>query len=86
MADFVREANLDLVVSFGKQSAVISHDTAHHFTDKQAMHDFLLPIISQKIAEKQPPCVIGKRLSQPKNGNVDFRFMPFFGRFFLMLR
>ncbi|WP_419853091.1 UDP-N-acetylmuramoyl-tripeptide--D-alanyl-D-alanine ligase, partial [Actinobacillus pleuropneumoniae] len=60
VADFVREANLDLVVSFGKQSAVISHDTAHHFTDKQAMHDFLLPIISQKIAEKQPLVLLAK--------------------------
>ena len=60
VADFVREADLDLVVSFGKQSAVISNNTAHHFTDKQAMHDFLLPIILQKMAEKQPLVLLAK--------------------------
>lgn len=60
VADFVCEASVDLVVSFGQQSAVISGDPAHHFTDKQAMHDFLLPIILQKIAEKQPLVLLAK--------------------------
>ncbi|WP_150539865.1 UDP-N-acetylmuramoyl-tripeptide--D-alanyl-D-alanine ligase [Actinobacillus vicugnae] len=60
VADFVNEAKLDLVVSFGKQSAVISRDSAHHFTDKQAMHDFLLAVILQKIAEKQPLVLLAK--------------------------
>lgn len=60
VADFVAVSGIDLVVSFGKESAVISHNPAHHFTDKQAMHDFLLPIISQKIAEKQPLILLAK--------------------------
>lgn len=60
VADFVAASGIDLVVSFGKESAVISHNPAHHFTDKQAMHDFLLPIISQKIAEKQPLVLLAK--------------------------
>lgn len=60
VADFVAASGIDLVVSFGKESAVISQNPAHHFTDKQAMHDFLLPIISQKIAEKQPLVLLAK--------------------------
>ncbi|WP_261787128.1 Mur ligase family protein [[Haemophilus] ducreyi] len=60
VADFVREAELDLVVSFGKESAVISNQSTHHFTDKQAMHNFLMPIIMQKIAEKQPLVLLAK--------------------------
>lgn len=60
VADFVQQAGLDLIVSFGKESAVISANAQHHFTDKQAMSDFLLPIISQKIAEKQPLVLLAK--------------------------
>lgn len=60
VADFVQSAGLDLVVSFGKESAVISNNAAHHFTDKAAMHDFLHTIISQKIAEKQPLVLLAK--------------------------
>ena len=60
VADFAQQAGLDLIVSFGKESAVISANTQHHFTDKQAMSDFLLPIISQKIAEKQPLVLLAK--------------------------
>lgn len=60
VADFVQQAGLDLIVSFGKESAVIGANAQHHFTDKQAMSDFLLPIISQKIAEKQPLVLLAK--------------------------
>ena len=60
VADFAQQAGLDLIVSFGKESAVISANAQHHFTDKQAMSDFLLPIISQKIAEKQPLVLLAK--------------------------
>lgn len=60
VADFAQQAGLDLIVSFGKESAVISANTQHHFTDKQTMSDFLLPIISQKIAEKQPLVLLAK--------------------------
>ena len=60
VADFAQQAGLDLIVSFGKESVVISANAQHHFTDKQAMSDFLLPIISQKIAEKQPLVLLAK--------------------------
>ena len=60
VADFAQQAGLDLIVSFGKESAVISANVQHHFTDKQTMSDFLLPIISQKIAEKQPLVLLAK--------------------------
>lgn len=60
VADFAQQAGLDLIVSFGKESAVISDNSQHHFTDKQTMSDFLLPIISQKIAEKQPLVLLAK--------------------------
>ena len=60
VADFAQQAGLDLIVSFGKESAVISDNAQHHFTDKQTMSNFLLPIISQKIAEKQPLVLLAK--------------------------
>lgn len=60
VADCVAQASLDLVVSFGRESAVISQNPAHHFTDKQAMAAFLLPIILQKIEEKQPLVLLAK--------------------------
>ncbi len=60
VADYAKAANLDLIVSFGKQSTVISGKAEHHFTDKQAMHDFLLPIILQKIEQKQPLVLLAK--------------------------
>ena len=60
VADFAQQAGLDLIISFGKESAVISANEQHHFTDKQTMSDFLLPIISQKIAEKQPLVLLAK--------------------------
>ena len=60
VADFAQQAGLDLIVSFGKESALISANAQHHFTDKQTMSDFLLPIISQKIAEKQPLVLLAK--------------------------
>ena len=60
VADFAQQAGLDLIVSFGKESAVISDNSQHHFTDKQTMSNFLLPIISQKIAEKQPLVLLAK--------------------------
>ena len=60
VADFAQQAGLDLIVSFGKESAVISDNAQHHFTDKQTMSNFLLPIISQKIVEKQPLVLLAK--------------------------
>ncbi|MDP8079145.1 UDP-N-acetylmuramoyl-tripeptide--D-alanyl-D-alanine ligase [Phocoenobacter skyensis] len=60
IADFVKDAKLDLVVSFGKESAVISNNSAHHFTNKQAMSDFLMPVILQKVQQKQPLVLLAK--------------------------
>lgn len=60
VADFVAQAGLDLVVSFGEQSRVISRDVAHHFTDKAKMADFLLSVILQKKAENQPLVLLAK--------------------------
>ncbi|AHG78275.1 UDP-N-acetylmuramoyl-tripeptide--D-alanyl-D-alanine ligase [Mannheimia varigena] len=60
VADFAKQAGLDLIVSFGKESAVISQNTEHHFTDKQQMVAFLMPIILQKIEEKQALVLLAK--------------------------
>ena len=60
VADFVAQANLDLVVSFGKESAVISGDEKHHFTDKTQMADFIQQVILQKMAENQPLVLLAK--------------------------
>lgn len=60
VADFTKQAGLDLIVSFGKESAVISQNAEHHFTDKQQMVAFLIPIILQKIEEKQPLVLLAK--------------------------
>ncbi len=60
VADFVKQAKLDLVVSFGKESEVISGNSAHHFNDKTAMAAFLLPIILQKIEQNQPLVLLAK--------------------------
>ncbi|MDY2946426.1 MAG: cyanophycin synthetase, partial [Mannheimia varigena] len=60
VADFAKQAGLDLIVSFGKESAVISQNAEHHFTDKQQMVAFLMSIILQKIEEKQPLVLLAK--------------------------
>lgn len=60
VADFVAQAGLDLVVSFGKESAVISQNAAHHFTDKAAMAAFVHQVILQKIGENRPLVLLAK--------------------------
>ena len=60
VADFVAQAGLDLVVSFGKESAVISQNEAYHFTDKAAMAEFLTQLILQKKSENQPLVLLAK--------------------------
>ncbi|QLB20426.1 UDP-N-acetylmuramoyl-tripeptide--D-alanyl-D-alanine ligase [Vespertiliibacter pulmonis] len=60
VADFVAQAGLDLVVSFGQESAVISQNSAHHFSNKAQMVDFLYPLILQKIADNQPLVLLVK--------------------------
>lgn len=60
VADTVLASDLDLVVSFGKDSAVISGERAHHFTDKKQLTDFILPIIQQKLANGQQVVLLAK--------------------------
>lgn len=60
VADFAKAADLDLIVSFGNESAVISQQPQYHFTDKQKMLQFLTPIILQKIEQKQPLVLLAK--------------------------
>ncbi|QLB40121.1 UDP-N-acetylmuramoyl-tripeptide--D-alanyl-D-alanine ligase [Mannheimia pernigra] len=60
VADFAQQAELDLIVSFGKESAVISQNPQHHFIDKQQMVGFLMTIILQKIKQKQPLVLLAK--------------------------
>ncbi|QNS15253.1 UDP-N-acetylmuramoyl-tripeptide--D-alanyl-D-alanine ligase [Mannheimia bovis] len=60
VADFAQQAELDLILSFGKESAVVSQNPQHHFTDKQQMVEFLTPIILQKIEQKQPLVLLAK--------------------------
>ncbi|QIW16608.1 UDP-N-acetylmuramoyl-tripeptide--D-alanyl-D-alanine ligase [Pasteurellaceae bacterium RH1A] len=60
VADYVAQAGLDLVVSFGRESTVISANAQHHFTDKAAMADFLKKVILQKIQENQPLVLLAK--------------------------
>ncbi|QTM00654.1 UDP-N-acetylmuramoyl-tripeptide--D-alanyl-D-alanine ligase [Mannheimia sp. ZY171111] len=60
VADFAQQAELDLIVSFGKESAVISQNPQHHFIDKQQMVEFLMTIILQKIEQKQPLVLLAK--------------------------
>lgn len=60
VGDFAASSDLDLIVSFGKESAVISKNPQHHFTDKQRMVEFLIPIILQKIEQKQPLVLLAK--------------------------
>lgn len=48
VADFAQMANLDLVVSFGTQSAVISSACdGVHFSDKTELVNYIIPIIQQ---------------------------------------
>ncbi|AHG85813.1 UDP-N-acetylmuramoyl-tripeptide--D-alanyl-D- alanine ligase [Bibersteinia trehalosi USDA-ARS-USMARC-190] len=60
VANRANAAGLDLIVSFGKESAVISDNPAHHFTDKQAMADFVIQTILQKKAANQPLVLLAK--------------------------
>lgn len=61
VGQYAKEAELDLVCSFGKESAVISEAVfGKHFTDKMAMVDFLVPIIEEKLKQNQSVVVLGK--------------------------
>ncbi|BFU60096.1 MULTISPECIES: UDP-N-acetylmuramoyl-tripeptide--D-alanyl-D-alanine ligase [Rodentibacter] len=56
-----KTANLDLVCSFGTESAVISEAVSgKHFTDKNEMVDFLLPVIEAQLQQNKQVVVLGK--------------------------
>lgn len=61
VADFAAQAKLDVVFSFGEQSAVISQAcVGQHFEQKTALIAQLIPIIKQKLNENQPVVVLAK--------------------------
>ncbi|HHF6601193.1 TPA: UDP-N-acetylmuramoyl-tripeptide--D-alanyl-D-alanine ligase [Haemophilus influenzae] len=54
-------ANLDLVCSYGNESAVISEAVlGKHFTDKTEMVDFLVPLIENQLQQNKKVVVLGK--------------------------
>ncbi len=71
VADFAKSAELELVVSFGEESAVISR-TAHgmHFSDKNALADYLKNIIEQKLKENQKVVLLAKGSRRMKMEDV----------------
>lgn len=71
VADFAKSAELELVASFGEESAVISR-TAHgiHFSDKNALADYLKNIIEQKLNENQKVVLLAKGSRRMKMEDV----------------
>ena len=71
VADFAKSAELELVASFGEESAVISR-TAHgmHFSDKNALADYLKNIIEQKLKENQKVVLLAKGSRRMKMEDV----------------
>ncbi|OOF59900.1 UDP-N-acetylmuramoyl-tripeptide--D-alanyl-D-alanine ligase [Rodentibacter myodis] len=56
-----KATNLDLVCSFGEESAVISGAVlGKHFTDKAEMVDFLIPVIETQLQQNKSVVVLGK--------------------------
>lgn len=61
VGEHTKAANLDLVCSFGNESAVISEAVfGKHFTDKVAMVDFLVPVIEAQLQQNNKVVVLGK--------------------------
>ncbi|OOF44149.1 UDP-N-acetylmuramoyl-tripeptide--D-alanyl-D-alanine ligase [Rodentibacter trehalosifermentans] len=61
VGQYAKTAKLDLVCSFGSESAVISEAVlGKHFTNKEEIVDFLIPIIEEKIENNQSVVVLGK--------------------------
>lgn len=54
VGEFVRAAKLDLVISFGRDSAAISAvNLGRHFTDKTELVAYLTPIIKQQLTQQK---------------------------------
>ncbi|KMZ26476.1 UDP-N-acetylmuramoyl-tripeptide--D-alanyl-D-alanine ligase [Haemophilus influenzae] len=61
VGQYVNSANLDLVCSYGNESAVISEAVlGKHFTDKVEMVDFLVPLIEAQLQQNNKVVVLGK--------------------------
>ncbi len=61
VADFASQAQLDLVVSLGQFSEVISQQSkGKHFSDKTSMADYVTEVIRQQLAKKQQVTVLAK--------------------------
>lgn len=56
-----QQANLDLVLSLGQESAVIANATqGKHFSDKAELISYLKPIIEQKLSQQQRVVLLAK--------------------------
>lgn len=61
VGQYVKSSNLDLVCSYGNESAVISDAVlGKHFTDKVDMVDFLVPLIETQLQQNKKVVVLGK--------------------------
>lgn len=61
VADFAKQAELDLILSCGEESSVISAvGCGHHFADNAALAAFLIPVIEEKIKNNQRVVVLAK--------------------------
>ncbi|HHF7318805.1 TPA: UDP-N-acetylmuramoyl-tripeptide--D-alanyl-D-alanine ligase [Haemophilus influenzae] len=61
VGQYVNLVNLDLVCSYGNESAVISDAVlGKHFTDKVDMVDFLVPLIETQLQQNKKVVVLGK--------------------------
>lgn len=61
VGQYVKSSNLDLVCSYGNESAVISEAVSgRHFTDKTEMVDFLVPLIENQLQQNKKVVVLGK--------------------------
>lgn len=61
VGQYVNLVNLDVVCSYGNESAVISEAVlGKHFTDKTEMVDFLVPLIENQLQQNKKVVVLGK--------------------------
>ncbi|HHF6878840.1 UDP-N-acetylmuramoyl-tripeptide--D-alanyl-D-alanine ligase [Haemophilus influenzae] len=61
VGQYINLVNLDLVCSYGNESAVISEAVlGKHFTDKTEMVDLLVPLIENQLQQNKKVVVLGK--------------------------